>query len=225
MAAQAPRAGVIRFAAHEIRGRVLLFLFMSVGIFSTSVAILAWFDLLPNPTVAAASPNVLVASSTQQIVVSPKIVTTTELPIKIYIPALSRTASIANTRAADVTSLDALLLKGAVRYPTSAKLGEDGNVVVFAHSSYLPIVGNQAYKTFNGIQKLAKGDTIFVYSAQNAYTYRVRSVAKESATNGAIDLAVSGRVLTLATCNSFGEKSDRFVVTADFVESQVIAAS
>jgi LPXTG-site transpeptidase (sortase) family protein len=120
--------------------------------------------------------------------------------------------------------LDGDLLTGAVHYPTSAELGEDGNVVLFGHSSYLPIVKNQAYKTFDGIQKLAVGDLVTVYSSTTAYTYAVRTVAKESANDAIIPLTVDGRVLTLSTCNSFGEKTDRFVVTADFVGSEAISS-
>ena len=88
----------------------------------------------------------------------------------------------------------------------------------------LPLVNNQAYKTFNGIQKFVAGDVVTVYSSGTAYTYLVRSVAKESVNdNKGIPLEVSGRVLTLVTCNSFGAKEDRFVVTADFVESHLIS--
>jgi len=125
--------------------------------------------------------------------------------------------------ATDIVTLDKELLKGAVRYPTSALLGETGNVVLFGHSSYLPVVRNQAYKAFNGIQKLAAGDIITVYSSTATYSYRVKSVTKESANDAGIPLSVTGRVLTLSTCDSFGEKSDRFVVVADFVESHSIS--
>ena len=112
------------------------------------------------------------------------------------------------------------------RYPTSAELGQDnGNVVIFGHSSYLPVVRNQAYKTFDGIQNLKAGDLIIVYSSDEAYTYTVAAVQKESAASDAgIPLAVSGKILTLATCNSFGAKSDRFVVTANFVESHPLGS-
>jgi LPXTG-site transpeptidase (sortase) family protein len=83
---------------------------------------------------------------------------------------------------------------------------------------------NQAFKTFDGIQKLHAGDSIMVYSSDMVYTYQVREVSKENVTDdAAIPLTVTGRVLTLATCNSFGTKSDRFVVTADFVESHSIS--
>ncbi len=189
--------------------------------FLASVAVLAQLDLLPDvsriePAVAASSPNITLAANTI------KTADVVELPAKIEIPAINLSATIANPITTDVAVLDEELLAGAVRYPTSAKLGETGNVVLFGHSSYLPIVGNQAYKTFNGIQKLAAGDVVTVSSLGTAYTYRVRSVAKESANNAGIPLEVAGRVLTLATCNSFGAKTDRFVVTADFVESHSI---
>jgi len=187
--------------------------------FVLSVGVLAHFDLLPSPvtpvraeTPAAKAPETEVPTAVSEPVAP-------ELPIQISIPTIGLSANIANPSTTNAATLDRALLKGAVRYPTSAELGEGGNVVLFGHSSYLPVVGNPAYKTFNGIQKLKVGDTITVYSTSTAYTYRVRSVAKESANDAAIPLSVSGRELTLATCDSFAEKTDRFIVVADFVES------
>ncbi|MDD3531702.1 MAG: sortase [Candidatus Pacebacteria bacterium] len=194
-------------------------------VFLGSVFTLASFDLLPNAkaSVASSVSETRVAAAKAADEANP--VAVSELPTNIEIPTIGLKATIANPTTIDVETLDAELLKGAVRYPTSARLGETGNVVLFGHSSYLPIVNNQAYKTFNGIQKLVAGDTITVYSAGAAYTYRVRSVAKESAaTNAGISLVTTGRVLTLSTCNSFGTKTDRFVVTADFVESHSVSA-
>lgn len=209
-------------AGTHIYSRKWSFIGIFAFVFLGNVFTLAQLDLLPTPSVsaaesAAAPANPLVMTK----VVAPPIVP--ESPLKIEIPAISLAAPIANPTALDVETLDRGLLSGAVRYPTSAKLGETGNVVLFGHSSYLPIVRNQAYKTFNGIQKLSKGDEISVYSLERAYTYRVRSVAKESANDAGIPLSVAGRVLTLSTCDSFGAKTDRFVVVADFVESHSIS--
>lgn len=190
-----------------------LFLF---ALFITLI-VLAELDLLPNPPPEAAPADAAVNAGSAAIVESPA------PPLKISIPAINLSAPIANPDTTNIEALDALLLKGAVRYPTSAMLGEDGNVVLFGHSSYLPVVGNQAYKTFNDIQKLKSGDTITLYSSQNAYVYEVKTVSRESANDAAIPLSVSGRVLTLATCNSFAKKTDRFVVTAEFVGSHVIS--
>lgn len=209
----------------QLYARKWSFLGLSILVFAITVYALWRLDLLPNPPKAApqvavsTSPLVAATGTPAASLAGP------ELPVKIDIPAISLSAKVADPDTTNVEALDKLLLSGAVHYPTSAKLGEDGNVVLFGHSSYLPIVKNQAYKTFDGIQKLAAGDTILVYSSDRAYTYVVRSVAKESANDAAIPLSVYGRVLTLSTCDSFGAKTDRFVVTADFVESHPIAAS
>jgi LPXTG-site transpeptidase (sortase) family protein len=140
-----------------------------------------------------------------------------ELPIGIDIPSVGVKANVQNPSSTDIEDLDEALFKGAVRYPTSAKLGEEGNVLVFGHSSYLPIVHNQSFKAFNEISKLEEGAPIFIYSDGRRYTYAVESVEPANIENDAIPLAVDGAKLTLVTCNSFGDKTDRFIVTARLV--------
>lgn len=208
-------------AAHEAYRRKWSFLALCVLLFSVNVSTLASFDLLPEriPLKQSASTAVL-----PEVVLSASVVASApEVPVRLAIPTLRLDATIANPSSIDIQVLDAELLKGAVRYPTSARLGENGNVVVFGHSSYLPVVHNPAYKLFDGIQDLKAGETILVYSADTVYTYAVIGVEKTKAENGAISLQVSGRLLTLATCDSFGSKSDRFVVTAELVKSSLIA--
>ncbi|MEK7515837.1 MAG: sortase [Patescibacteria group bacterium] len=198
--------------------------FFAVAFFS-SVAVLGQLDLLPEkPIVVVTSAIALTADKSDTVGINDTSPTAPELPVRIEITKINLSADVTNPTTTNIKTLDEELLKGAVRYPTSAKLGETGNVVLFGHSSYLPVVNNRAYKTFNDIQKLVAGDVVTVYSSDTAYTYRVRSVAKENADNNtAIPLTVSGRVLTLVTCNSFATKQDRFVVAADFVESNPIS--
>lgn len=206
--------GMVRLirAGRQAYGRKWSFLAVFTCVFFFSVALLGWLDLLPQ-----LSPVPEAATATD----APSQVAVAELPVKIEISSIEISTDIVNPTSLDIAALDKELLKGAVRYPVSARLGETGNVVVFGHSSYLPVVHNKAYKTFNGIQKLVIGDTITVYSSTTAYTYRVRSVSKETAdANSAIQLASAGKALTLVTCDSFGAKTDRFVVVADFVESR-----
>lgn len=207
-------------AVKQSYGRKWSFFGVFVLLFVTSVGILGSLDLLPEAAVRAAVPATSLAASPVAALAPIAVV---ELPTRIEIPAINLSATIANPTTTNIEALDGLLLKGAVRYPTSAKLGETGNVVLFGHSSYLPVVLNPAYKTFNGIQKLVAGDVVTISASGTAYSYRVRSVAKESADSAGILLSVTGRVLTLATCDSFGKKSDRFVVTADFVESHSVS--
>ena len=188
------------------------------GAFALTFIVSAWclgaLGLLPD------SPG---ASATAAATETPAAAAGPELPVAIAIPAIRQSATTINPDSVNVDVLDQALLKGAVRYPTSALLGEEGNVVLFGHSSYLPIVGNSAYRTFNDIQKLKPGDTIIVSSSRTAYTYLVRSVAKANVEATAIPLSVRGRVLTLSTCDSFAAKTDRFIVVADFVESHPIS--
>ena len=213
-------------ASMQIYARKWSFLVLFGVIFFGSVYMLARLDLLPEVVQVSSASQVTLSASPIIAIGAQAAVRTSypELPTSIAIPAIKLVATVANPDTTNVATLDNLLLKGAVRYPTSAKLGETGNVVLFGHSSYLPIVGNQAYKTFNGIQKLVVGDVVTVSSSGTSYTYRVRSMTKESITGAAgIPLSVTGRVLTLSTCDSFGAKTDRFVVVADFVESHSIS--
>lgn len=193
------------------------FLAVFVLIFFMSYSALAGLGLTPEPVeeVSSERPR-LTATALDALPVG--------LPTKITIPALDREVTVANPTTVNVATLDAALLNGIVRYPTSAKLGEEGNVVLFGHSSYLPVVHNEAYKALNGIQELKKGDRITVESKGQAYVYAVQNVYEADASEDAIPLTSTGRTLTLVTCDSFASKQDRFVVVATLVESYPFAS-
>ena len=91
-------------------------------------------------------------------------------------------------------------------------------MLIFGHSSHLPVVHNQAFKAFNDIQKLEKGDPIFVVGKDKVYIYAVEKVEEANTASDAIALDVKGAKLTLATCNNFGSKEDRFILTATLVK-------
>ncbi len=140
-----------------------------------------------------------------------------ESPVRIVANSIELDATIANPASTNVEVLDAALLKGAVRYPTTALLGEEGTMLLFGHSSYLPVVHNSAYKAFNNIQKLEKGDIVSVLSGTREYRYKVAGIRVADATEDVIQLATIGKHLVLVTCDSFTKKTSRFVVTAEFV--------
>lgn len=138
------------------------------------------------------------------------------LPDHLVIPSISLDLPIQNPATKDTELLDAALQKGPVRYVDSAKLGEKGNMLVFAHSSHLPIVHNQMYRAFNRISELKKDDLIIVSGGEKEYTYRVTNVRITDANEEVIDLGKSqGTRLTLSTCDTFGKKSARWVVEAE----------
>lgn len=194
------------------------FLVAFLAVFFMSFSVLVSFDVVPEMPVERDAPAVsLVASPLVATGVTP--VGEGKLPVRIEIPSIGVKASVANPTATNIEVLDRELLKGVVRYPTSAKLGEEGNVIIMGHSSYLPVVHNQAFKAFNEIQNLKEGEKIVVHADGYTFVYAVESVAKADATTAAIPLQVAGQKLTLVSCDSFGSTSARFVVTANLVES------
>ena len=139
-----------------------------------------------------------------------------EAPVRVVVSSVGIDTSVENPTSIDAQVLDNALLKGAARYPESALLGENAGVFIFGHQSGLPVVKNQAFKAFNGLQKVAPGEEIIVYSATARYHYRVVSVEHKSAADALITFGAGERTLTLSTCDSFGAKTDRYVVKAVF---------
>lgn len=141
-----------------------------------------------------------------------------ELPAQIIIDKIGVNATIANPTKSDIETLNDELLKGVVRYPGSGTLGQ-GNMFVFGHSSHLRVINNQAYKAFNNLEDLDIGDKIRVRSRTKEYIYTVRSVALADSEEVWVDLSTEKNMLTLSTCDVFGQKQDRYVVQAIFESS------
>ncbi len=153
-----------------------------------------------------------------------RVETAIEEPLRIVAETINLDEEIENPESSDMEVLDAALSRGAVRYPGSARLGEKGNLLLFGHSSYLSVVNNSAYRTFNDIQKLHADDIVRVYSGTREHRYRVTSVRFAKAEEETIGLGGEGQRLTLVTCNSFKTASDRFIVEAEFVGSYPLAS-
>lgn len=145
---------------------------------------------------------------------------TDPLPVSITIPALDRTVVVHNPTSSSVAVLDEALLSGVVRHPDSADFSEEGNIFILGHSSYLPNVFNKSFQAFNGIQELTWGDTIEVSSSDTVYTYQVERVTKAKASEVVVPFTPGEARLTLATCNSFATKDDRFIVEAKLIATK-----
>ncbi len=199
----------------------IIFAATFVALFMLAYVFLAALDMLPDPVNTS-------QDSSQQVLGSPSLSaqpdraaqnteTPGELPVRVVAKNIGLDVTVSNTDSTDVDALDNLLLKGAVRYPTSATLGQEGTVLLFGHSSYLPIVHNQNYKAFDGIQNLKAGEMVSVYSGSTEYRYSVVGVRLANANEDVVELPSTGKHLALVTCDSFGTKSDRYVLTADLV--------
>ncbi|MFM2381245.1 MAG: hypothetical protein RLZZ76_10 [Candidatus Parcubacteria bacterium] len=142
------------------------------------------------------------------------------LPTRIIIDTIGVDVKVLNPESRDIASLDTALLSGVVRHPDSASFAKDGNMLILGHSSYLPNVMNKNFQAFNGIQKMTWGDKIRVQSEGKEYIYRVQKVTQAKASDITIPFTPGKAMLTLATCNSFGSKEDRFIVEAVRIEEK-----
>lgn len=147
----------------------------------------------------------------------------TQLPTSIYIAKLDKTVPVLNPTSRKIEDLDAALLSGTVRHPDSAALGQDGNVFILGHSSYLPNVYNKNFQAFNGIEDLEWGDLIEVTGQDQVHVFRVDRVYRAKADDATVvPIAGIERRLILATCNSFGTVTDRFIVEATEVSVRAL---
>lgn len=210
-----------RVWAEKIPFLVVFFL-----VFTLSYGVLYAVDFLPEAPatepISNATTTPVQATTTPAVKPEPKPASKTALPVALAIPSLDRTVTVLNPESRDITVLDAALLKGVVRHPDSAKLGEEGNVLILGHSSYLPNVTNKNFQALNGIQKMKWGETITVNSEDTVYTYRVEKVYQAKASGITIPTDIKGKRLTLVTCNSFGSTEDRFIVEAALISEKAL---
>jgi LPXTG-site transpeptidase (sortase) family protein len=192
-----------------------------------AVAFLAFFIIaFAFLTAVGATPNPLDATTatdnapqSTQVAATPQ---NPEAPVRVVAKDVGLDVTVVNPASTDIDVLDNELTKGAVHYPTSAPLGINGTVLLFGHSSYLPVVYHQYYKTFDGIQNLKTGDIVSVYSGTTLYRYAVTGVRVADSTDdndNQIPLLSDNKYLTLVTCESFAAKSNRFIVTASYVDA------
>jgi LPXTG-site transpeptidase (sortase) family protein len=206
------RKGVIvEIAEHPVAfaAAFLAFFFIALAFFS-------YMGVTPDPITADTNTSSAVPVSTGE-TQAPQ---TAEAAVRVVAKDIGLDVTVVNPTSTDINDLDTALESGAVHYPTSAPLGVNGTVLLFGHSSYLPVVYHQYYKTFDGIQNLKTNQIISVYSGTTEYRYKVTGVRVADSTDendNQIPLPSDAKYLTLVTCDSFAAKSNRFIVTATFV--------
>jgi LPXTG-site transpeptidase (sortase) family protein len=204
----------------------LVFFLVFVGVLSLTYGFLFVIDFLPEkPTPKTQSPVVVATTTIPKIEDEPIVNEIIDpFPVRIIFDTLdNRTLAVLNPESSSVAALDAALLKGAVRHPDSADFEQTGTIFLFGHSSYLPNVMNKNFQAFNGIQKLKWGDIVRLQSSDKEYVYRVDRVYEVSAIDAEVKIESGKSKLTLVTCDSFGSKSDRFVVEASLIESRALS--
>lgn len=141
-------------------------------------------------------------------------------PAEVLIPGIGVGAPIVFPRSAELGVLNSALTQGVVHYPGSALPGEAGTVFLFGHSTGLAVVHNRNFAVFNRLRELGPGSMVRLRYGEREYWYKVRSVDIKRADAAVVDLQNTGPgMLVLSTCRIFGALDERFVVTAEFVES------
>ncbi len=197
--------------------RFFSFIIWFLILFALTVGFLALVDSLPDTQPPPAAPPAAFVQNGSAGTVR------IEFPVRVVAKTIGLDVAVVNPTTTNVDLLDATLEQGAVHYPTSAPLGINGTVLLFGHSSYLPLIYNLYYKTFDGIQDLRVGQIVSVYSSDMRYDYSVTDVHTADATSDSIPLPNDAQYLTLVTCDSFATKSTRYVVTAKFVSSSPVS--
>lgn len=213
-------------------GGVFLFIVIFAWVFVLSLTVLNvvgavpyYIDGTPSREVAEAAAKRDQAQ--QDVEVDPVTEAPILLPVRLEIPVAGTNVPISNPNTTDVAELDKELLTAVVRYPGSGTLGIDGNIFIFGHSTGYRTVNNQMFKAFNALKTLEEGNVIKLVSGNTEYIYTVTTVEHKDASEVTVDFTVEPGVqkLTLSTCDSFGAKSERYIVTALFLGSYPTAVN
>lgn len=192
---------------------------LTLSIFLMTYVLLALLGFVPEQfkfvsTSAPKSQNVQVIDTPTTAVTQTQNTDKNLIPTKVEIPKIGVSSIINVPAGIDVSTLDNALTKGAVYYPGSGTL-QGGNMFLFGHSTNWSVVNNDAYKTFNDLDKLSAGDEIVLTSGGEKYVYIVRTVKLSSEDDAVVQFASNSPMLTISTCDTFGRKQDRWVVEAD----------
>jgi sortase A len=108
------------------------------------------------------------------------------------------------------------LERGVVHYADTAMPGQDGNVVIFGHSSN-NIFNPGKYKfAFVLLSKLDNGDTFYIQKDGKRYTYQVYKKQVVAPSNvGVLTNTEKAATATLITCDPPGTSTNRLVVVGE----------
>jgi len=140
-------------------------------------------------------------------------------PTRIRIDRVGLDAPVLNPTSILIPVLNKALTQGVVRYPEGGMPGR-GNLFILGHSTSFKVVNNQAYKSFNELKNVVKGDRIIVQTVDKEYIYEVTSVRLTTSDQAVVKFGTNKNMLTLSTCNVLGAKEERYVVEADFITSR-----
>lgn len=182
------------------------------------VLLLQYYRIIQANIYAFVSPG---AINPQNIVINPLSDYTVSSDPKLIIPKINVDVPVIYDIGNDYNSLMTAMNKGVAHFAipgASAHPGEKGNTVLSGHSSNGIFDSNDYKFIFVNLDKLEKGDVIYVHYKGVRYTYAVSS--KEVVEPTDVNKLVQGTekpILTLLTCTPIGTARYRLLVIADQV--------
>ena len=133
---------------------------------------------------------------------------------KISIPKI-------NIKDAEVSAVDTDLLKHLVNYGGTAVPPDNGNAVIFGHSTLPQLYEEGNYKTiFTYLYKLTVGDEIIVTNTNITYKYRIENISVVDPDNTSVlEQSFDDSYITLITCTPPGTIWKRLVVKARLIKN------
>lgn len=133
---------------------------------------------------------------------------------KISIPKI-------NIDEAKVSAVDTDLLKHLVNYGGTAVPPENGNAVIFGHSTLPQLYEEGNYKTvFTNLYKLVVGDEIIVTIGNVTYKYRIENINVVDPDNTSVlEQSFDDSYITLITCTPPGTIWKRLAIKARLVKN------
>ncbi len=145
---------------------------------------------------------------------------------RVIIPKIAKNIpllDIKNQKIGDMTELNKIFMKelenGVIRYPGSAKPGQDGNAFIFGHSSNFPWMDGDYNDVFSLLDHVEFNDEIIVYYGQKKHTYKITT--KQVIAPGDVSVLEwkdDLSEITLMTCWPIGTTLNRLIVTGTLVE-------
>lgn len=121
-----------------------------------------------------------------------------------------------NITEAVVSTVDTDLKKHLVNYQGTSIPAQNGNAVIFGHSTLPQLFNAKDYKTiFSNAYKLKNGDNIYVFLKGVKYSYKVfKTIVIDPSDTSALVQDYDNSYLTLVTCTPPGTIWKRLVVKA-----------
>lgn len=146
---------------------------------------------------------------------------------RIVIPKIGKNIPLLDITQEKVGGVDELndifmkeLENGVIRYPGSAKPGNEGNSFIFGHSSNFPWMGGEFNDVFALLDKVVFDDEIIVYYGQEKYTYKIskKNVIRPGDVSVLKNDNKDRKQITLMTCWPIGTTLNRLVLTGELIE-------